>query len=432
MKKTTTAKRSSAQKKLIPAAGALMVSAAMLGTSTFAWFTMSREVEVQNIQMTATVPEDIQISLGTIYNSNAATAVSTSESFALNGSTGWLKEDSNGVATAPREQGTVNNELDWSNIADISAYYQFGKLIPASSINGEDVFFTPNASGVGRTLAAGAAFYQAADGLTAQNEAGDGNGGGKYNATAHIFGSDKTNATTHTWAASAAANDGGYVTATGWNATNDDGYYVDIPVWLRTSSTAETKLYVTGYVTDKTEENGAETDDLYQAVRVAILTDQGAADKGCLTLLDGGDTYIDPVSGVTTHNSTFPANLTQTATNILDSDNYNGTGDASTNKSKTAASARVANQDGIYAVSGTGNSNAGAWDTIVQNNASDANDVVTLNVGTGSTYGDSKKVIIRVWLEGEDGNCWNENAGQDWNIALKFSKTPLAAPTSNP
>ena len=32
----------------------------------YAWFTMSREVEVNNIKMTATVPEDIQISLGTI------------------------------------------------------------------------------------------------------------------------------------------------------------------------------------------------------------------------------------------------------------------------------------------------------------------------------------------------------------------------------
>lgn len=51
---------------------------------------------------------------------------------------------------------------------------------------------------------------------------------------------------------------------------------------------------------------------------------------------------------------------------------------------------------GIYAVSGLGTSDAGVWSTILQNNASGTNAVVTLNVGTGSTYGNSKKVIIRV------------------------------------
>lgn len=412
--KANTNTKTNNRKKLIPAAGALMISAAMLGTSTYAWFTMSREVEVQNIQMTATVPEDVQISLGTVYNSNAADVASTSEDFALNKNTGWLKADANGVATAPREQGTVNNELDWSNIADVSAYYQFGKLIPASSINGEDVYFTPNASGVGRTLAAGAQFYMAADAGEAQSETGAGNGSGKYNATAHIFGAEKTSATEHIWDAwNATTNDKGYKTATGWNATNDDGYYVDIPVWLRTSSTAETKLYVSGYVTPKANPatDKADSDDLYQAVRVAILDDQGKVDKGCLTLLDGGVTYIDPVNSVETHNGKFPANLTATATNILDSNNLK---------------ARNSSETAIKAVSGLGTDNAGAWSEILQNNASATNDVVALNLGTGSTYGNSKKVIVRVWLEGEDGNCWNENAGQDWNIALKFSKTPLS------
>ncbi len=99
---------------------------------TYAWFTMSREVEVQNIKLTATTPEDIQISLGKI-GSNATTA-STSESYTLAGSTGVLVNTSY-VVDAPREEGTANDELDWSNTADISKYYQFGKLIPASSTN---------------------------------------------------------------------------------------------------------------------------------------------------------------------------------------------------------------------------------------------------------------------------------------------------------
>ena len=60
----TNKKSSSIKRKLIPATAMLVASAMALASSTYAWFTMSREVEVQNIQMVATVPEDIQISLG--------------------------------------------------------------------------------------------------------------------------------------------------------------------------------------------------------------------------------------------------------------------------------------------------------------------------------------------------------------------------------
>jgi len=132
---------------------------------------MSREVEVKNIQMTATVPEDIQISLGKIYK-DASTATD-SESFALNKSTGWLKLSS-GEAEAPRgvtvTEGVAsavdNDELDWSNTADISAYYSFGKLIPAFSTNGANIYYTPDADGVGKTVKSTASYYQAAAGGT--------------------------------------------------------------------------------------------------------------------------------------------------------------------------------------------------------------------------------------------------------------------------
>nr|MCR5147533.1 hypothetical protein [Eubacterium sp.] len=53
-------------KKIAAAFSMFALSAAMLGTATYAWFTMSREVEVKNIQLTATTPEDIQLSLGEI------------------------------------------------------------------------------------------------------------------------------------------------------------------------------------------------------------------------------------------------------------------------------------------------------------------------------------------------------------------------------
>ncbi len=427
----TNKKKSSATKKLIPAAGALMISAAMLGTSTFAWFTMSREVEVQNIQMTATTPEDIQISLGKIYKDNACAGASDSESFTLGGSTGWLKAV-NGEAEAPRGvtvSGTTytadaHDELDWSNIADISAYYEFGKLIPASSHDGVNVFFTPDAAGAGRTLTAQAKFYQAVSALTpykwkdtTKEFTSDGTGASAQ-ATAHIYGDDKTNATTHTWGDfDSTSNADGYKKSTEWNVTNDDGYYIDIPVWLRTSSTETTKLYVSGYVTSQgTSAPDADTDDLYKAVRVAVLTDQGAVDKGCLALADGLDQYIDPVTGQATHATKFPA--TAGLTGILDSLNYN-------NRHSDVTT-------GIFGVSDTTNAANGNFTDVghtalVVNDGGTGKEVATLAVGNGAEYGPATKLIIRVWLEGEDENCWNENAGQNWNIALKFSKNFLPA-----
>ncbi len=416
--------KNSAKKKLIPAVAMLTTSAVMLSTSTYAWFTMSREVEVQNIQMTATTPEDIQISLGQIYKSD--TEITDDEDFSLANSTGWLKADSDEMAIAPRADSDESDELDWSNIVDISKYYEFGKLIPASSTDGLNVFYTPDASGVGRTLTATAKFYQAAAGKTA-NKTGDNTpvsgSDDSAKATAHILTNEEIRGTGTTadslWSANTTS---GYKTATAWNGTNDDGYYIDIPVWLRTSSTENTNVYVSGYVTsqkgaDITNDN--DEDDLYKAVRVAILkiNDSGeyVEDKGCLTLADGSDKYINPVTGQAEHSAKFPNN--SNSPNILDSDNYKGRNNS-------------AEKNKIYAVNNTTMSNNGNYldvghGEIAQNNATEA--VATLDAGSGTEYGTSTKLIVRVWLEGEDGNCWNENAGQNWNIALKFSKTPLTA-----
>jgi hypothetical protein len=390
-------------KKIVPAAGMLAISATMLATSTYAWFTMSREVEVKNIQMTATVPEDIQISLGQI-NSDASTPSAT-ETYALNNSTGWLTLTSN-EATAPRAAGTANDELDWSNTADISAYYSFGKLIPASSTSGANIYYTPDANGVGKTVKGDAAYYQAAAGATAYKagtSAADGiTADTSAKATSHIYSTtEKTAADTHTWGARTNENASGYKTATDYANTYDDGYYIDIPVWLRTSSTVAQDIYVTGYVTKGTGTTDTDADDvLYQAVRVAILdgASSGAGDSGavngCVLLKDGAS------------DASYPTSKLTTATSILDSDNYN---------------TRTTGASGVNALSAA----TPAYAAITQNDGDDA--VCTLAAGTGQEYGAMSKLYIRVWLEGEDGDCWNENAGQDWNISLKFSKEPLTA-----
>lgn len=60
--KNTTTKKASAKKKLLPAAGSLLISAAMLSTSTYAWFTMNKEVTVQNLAVQAKAEGGLLIS----------------------------------------------------------------------------------------------------------------------------------------------------------------------------------------------------------------------------------------------------------------------------------------------------------------------------------------------------------------------------------
>jgi hypothetical protein len=84
MKKTNTNK---GLKKLIPAAGMLMLSAAMLGTSTFAWFTMNKEVTVTGMELKAHSEEGLLINEVKLATSgtwdDAAQAAGTPTTFEL-------------------------------------------------------------------------------------------------------------------------------------------------------------------------------------------------------------------------------------------------------------------------------------------------------------------------------------------------------------
>jgi len=376
-------KNNSAAKKLIPAAGMLAVSAMMLASSTYAWFTMSREVEVTNIQMTATVPEDLQISLGEISGGSSSINLATNNGFLVS---------SSDVVGAPTDCDD-DDPYDWSNSVSISTYYDFGKLIPAGSTNGENVFFTPDAAGVGKTLKDVATAYKAAEAATAQSESGTGAGSGKYNATAHI----KTAAGENTWAGGGTGN---YTTASAWNNTNDDGYYIDIPIWLRTSSTTAPSVYVTGYIKDGSNASSAadaDGDELYKAVRVAVLNASGAAAGGVLELSD--QTGASP--------AVYPTAQIADASSLIDSGIANG------NFSLT----------GVNALKDIGAMATGLYDTVTVNKGATVIGTLTAKAAdSASQYAAGTKFIIRVWLEGDDVNCWNANAGQDFSINLKFSK----------
>ena len=129
---TKNKKGSSTMKKLVPAAGMLMISASMLATSTFAWFTMSKEVEITGIQMIATVPETVELSLGYGQNGGVLTGITGTDGIEL--------------VKAPANSST---SLDWSNSVAFYDFYTAPKLEPASSINGTSIFTTDDANGVG-------------------------------------------------------------------------------------------------------------------------------------------------------------------------------------------------------------------------------------------------------------------------------------------
>ena len=86
---------------------------------------MSREVSVTGIKMTASVPEGIEVSLGYGMIQNGALTVDTTN-----------------ATNATRIKAPTNNsadltiDKDWTNSVAVSDFYQFGYLVPASSING--------------------------------------------------------------------------------------------------------------------------------------------------------------------------------------------------------------------------------------------------------------------------------------------------------
>lgn len=333
---------------------------------------MSREVEVQNIKMTATVPENIQLSLGKLSTTEGSKTGLSTNNGVLVGSSG---NADNGSVDAPD-----NVEEYWSNTADVSNYYQLGRIIPASSTTGLNIYYTPDSDGVGKTLKADAKYYTAA---TAGTPANDASGGTNMRTTLHAFTTE--HGTSDTWYTAGGA--GNYTTASAHNQTNDDGYYVDIPIWLRTSSTAGANLSVDAYVTTDTTED----DDLYLAARAVILNTGRTAVQGdgLIEVRKDGWSGTSVVDYMYTTNSTGEPVQSQTS-----------------NAATYADATRYDGDDVVVALTGPS--------------------------GDGQRYGTAVQVWVHVWLEGEDPNCCNDNAGQNFNICLKFVNGETTTADANP
>jgi len=326
---TNNKKKKSNARKLIPAIGMLMTSAAMLTTSTYAWFTMNKEVSITGITLTATVPETLEISLG------------KAGGLAVNGF--------NYVPEAPLndDDDEYNKETnkDWTNSISISDYYKdssnnvlsFGTLVPVSSQNGAKMFFTDDAIGDGHLLSDEAQFLE--------------------------------------------------VSTEFKDSSKGERYYLDIPVWFRTTkqNTSDNNLdidMVDLYVTATISAPENSTDVLYKAARVSVLKDDKSANKGVLMnseakYYDNGEEgfSVGPVSEI----------------------------DANNKAVKTEVDVNSPNE------------------AVVQVPTRTSSD-------TNVLHGGKVERIIRIWLEGEDEACYNPNAGQSFKINLTFSQNQ---PSSN-
>lgn len=327
--KTNEKKNTSAKKKLIPAVAMLTTSAVMLSTATYAWFTMSREVEVTGIKLTATTPQTIEVSLGKATTGNTLTAGQE--------------------ATAPGTDETL-----WSHTAATgSVYKDFGKLIPASSTDGTNLYYTTKAKENGKSVDI--------TGANAFTQATENNNAGWTFQTAGASSETESNLTAD---------------------TKGEGYYLDIPVWFRTTNVEDVKLGVDVTVEDPNKDNDDTKGDLYKATRVAILNEDRSAANGGVFL--GAETDVDT--------GYYKKKAVKANTGTSENEYY---GAVTTATEVIESNGKVTNT---------------------------ATEVATVKgVGTGKTgYGTPTKYYIRVWLEGEDVNCWNANAGQDFQINLKF------------
>lgn len=326
MNMKTEKRKNSALKKLIPAVAMLATSAVMLSTATYAWFTMNKEVQMTGLKMTATTGEGIEISLASV-----------SESGLLN----WTFTDN------PSDDVT---EKGWTNKVAVGDYYAtIGKIKPSSSVNGVDFFDAKDASKQGKT----ATVFEAIDSA-------------KPNAKL-------TQRTGNIATGTDVAVD---------EETSSSGYYVDIPVYIRTTKRSSTgdengKLYCKMKIS-----NGSSVaeDVLHKAVRVAFVTKSGTNYTNPGTVIVGADdTYYVTGQAVNAAGTNTRAAVSITKDNV------------STNK------------DELFT------------------NINSADTGLTLPYATGDNKYGHLNFIVRVWLEGESTSCYDAQAGQSWNIDFEFS-----------
>lgn len=383
-----TEKKASAKRKLIPAVAMFVTSAIMLSTSTYAWFTLNKEVKVTGLEMSATVSDGLEISLG-----------------AMGETLGAL---------TPSIKAPNAKDLSWSRAIEFQDYYSIiGKLKPVSSDTGESVWKVADE----KKYAGGKAVLPDAIVTGATKE---------DSATATLF----------------TTGDKGI--SPGADATEiktNEGYYIDIPVWIRSSVSADAEVLCSVYIDNGT--NSAATSDpakeagtLKNAVRVAIIPmDIGTNSSeftDTFTQIGSAGTYTDNIdtnklekvtdSSVTVFglkNTTHTGSGVIAAEQIVTAGNTLVYGTPTAENTQAATFTKVKDYNSFQTAVGaktdfvdndlTKKPNAGKYYSVFKLEKSDANEY------SGCGF------MLRIWLEGESEDCWDATANQDWTISLYFT-----------
>ena len=192
--------------------------------------------------------------------------------------------------------------------------------------------------------------------------------------------------------------------------------------------------YATVTITDPDTTNGSA---LIKAVRVAIIPTAQASAESTMAIGNASSAYV---TDATTASTITPVNAAPNASAAASIFGLKANGVSAAMDTNTAINwptyhdGKVINATGAYKVSGDSGVTLGSTTLKGARGAGEtgvtATNVFTIPSATADDYG-RVGFVARVWLEGEDPDCWNATAGQDWKIALTF-KNPAGDPIPTP
>ncbi len=344
MKKNNMKKKSTAR-KLLPAAGMLAVSASMLATSTYAWFTMNKTVEVKGMEVKAKAEKGLLV--------NEIPDV---------GSATWDEEAlSNANANATLIPMSTSDAIKWAHAnstkADSAAEAASNAVSADLSAAGYQIFTLASEAG-GSSLTSGKLDFINVTAAAAG-----------ANAKADIYYQEKD-------------------TTTGAIGDNDDGAFIKYTYYLKSSGSAaitldqncsdavDNTIYVkTIKVTGldaATGETPAIAHNLDKTLRVAVVPTGGTAT--IYAPVAGADTSYNVATAYTAASGETPASLTTVAATL-----------------QPGSAAITAGESGkvvsTWNATGTG-----------------ATEGITLAT-LPATTSPGAAVDVYLWFEGEDLNC---------------------------
>jgi hypothetical protein len=223
---------------------------------------------------------------------------------------------------------------------------------------------------------------------------------------------------------------------TSTDESNASGYYIDVPMWIRSSSLTGHKIKCTVTITDPNTDNGS---DLINAVRVAIIPTGDATSSAQTTANIANGATSSASSNITaalasaenaglgTNNaegvSIFALKVTSDDTSATDinpstveKSYYNGLvlGNSEVTLSDTTKFSEFTTD---FPTTVAAYSTASpTWSTL---DAAYKTNVFAIPNATKDDYA-VQSFVVRVWIEGQSVHCNDSTANQDWNIDLHF------------